>query len=175
MKIAKGIAKHIDRESVMIVLIGLFLGGLIAMWIIQRTDPTLAAAVEARPYHGRLIVSTSKARVAPFKIVTPEGTRGYLVKLVDTSNGETALSVFLEAGQTYETNAPLGSYAFRWASGREWVNDARLFGSLTEMQEAYEPLVFREDGRGGYSGHTIELEPRIDGNLYSDRVSPSNF
>lgn len=165
---------RLDGESITIILIGLFIGGLLGMWIIETMDGSQAIAAEPRPYHGRLEVVTSSERVAPFKIVTPEGSRGYVVKLVDAYTGEIALSVFLESGRSYETNAPLGAYKLRWASGRDWVSDDALFGPLTDVQEAIEPIVFEREG-AGFTGHTIELAPRIDGNLESSRVRASNF
>lgn len=167
-------AKRINPESVVLVLIGLFIGGMLGSIIIEKKDPAQAVAAEARPFHGRLEVSTSRQRVAPFKIVTPEGSRGYLVKLVDAGTGQTAMSVFLESGRTFETDAPLGSYILRWASGHEWINDEKLFGALTDIQEAEDLLVFKEDS-SGHLGHTIELTPKIDGNLDSDRIGAGSF
>lgn len=166
--------KVLDGEAITIILIGLFIGGLLGMWIIERMDAQQAVASGQRPYHGRLEVLTSSERVAPFKIVTPEGSRGYVVKLVDAYTGKTALSVFLDSGRSYETSAPVGAYKLRWASGKEWVSDEALFGPLTDVQEAIEPLVFEREG-AGFTGHTVELAPRITGNLESGRIQASSF
>lgn len=167
-------AKWLDREAVAIVLIGLFVGALIGITLINHLDGTLAKGVEPRPDHGRLEVLTSSERLAPFTLITPEGSRGYVVKLVDANTGKTALTVFLEAGKIYETTAPLGAYKLRWASGREWVSEEALFGPLTEIQETTEPLVFGR-GQSRADGHTIELEPQADGNLRSEHLRSGRF
>ena len=167
-------AKWLDREAMAIVLIGLFVGALMGITLINHLDGSLAKAVESRPYHGRLKVHTSSERLAPFTLITPKGSRGYVVKLVDAYTGRTALTVFLEAGRTYETTAPLGAYKLRWASGREWISEEAMFGPLTEIRESTEPLIFGR-GQSGADGHTIELEPQIDGNLRSQHIRSAKF
>jgi hypothetical protein len=96
------------------------------------------------------------------------------VKLSDVQTGETVLSIFLEAGKTFETQAPVGTFKLKWATGENWQGDTKMFGPFTLYQEALVSMVFREEPNG-ISGNTIELGPRFDGNLHSERISQSEF
>jgi hypothetical protein len=168
------IIKRLNAEAIAMTLIGLFIGAMLGKVIIDRTASASIMLSEPRPYHGRIDDKTTRARLAPFQIITPEGSSAFLVKLVDMETGETAMSIFLEAGKTFETEAPIGSFKLKWASGENWKGESRLFGLLTDYQEAIEPLEFREE-QGGYAGNTVELRPRVNGNLHSERIAPSKF
>lgn len=174
---ASEMLKRVNAEASMLVTVGLFMGAMIGNILFDHTAMTTdteGSVREFRPSHGKIDVTTSRVRLAPFQVITPSGSKAYVVKLIDAKSGETAMSIFLEAGRTFETRAPLGTFDLRWASGENWHGDSRMFGPLTDYQEASMPLIFREDGNG-YMGNTIELTPAIDGNLQSERIWPSKF
>lgn len=167
--------KRLNREGLMLVLIGLFIGAMAGKIILDQmgtTEPPLLG--ESRPHHGLIEAATAGSRVAPLRIITPPGSRAYVVKLVDAETNQTVLRIFLEAGRSFETLAPIGSFNLKWATGRDWHGEDQLFGPLTDYQETIEPLVFGADG-DGYTGHTVELAPKFDGNLHSDRIIPARF
>ena len=172
---ASGLIKRADREAVVIVIIGLFMGAMLSPILFNWIDPTSQTlASEPRPSHGRVETPTSRARIVPFHIVTPDGSKGYVVKLVEVETGETVMSIFLEAGKTFETRAPVGTFILKWATGETWQGGSQMFGPSALYQEALTPLVFRKNG-DGYTGGTLTLSPEIDGNLHSERISPSEF
>lgn len=164
-----------NREAIVLVLIGLFIGTMAGKIILDRIGPPEPRLHnEAKPYHGLVEVASDQPRMTPFRIITPPGSRAYVVKLVDAETNEPVMRIFLEAGRTFETLAPIGSFKLKWATGRNWRGENQLFGSLTDYQEAIEPLVF-EANDSGYAGHTVELEAKVDGNMHSDRISPTGF
>ncbi|MEN6328645.1 MAG: hypothetical protein ABFD18_20860, partial [Syntrophomonas sp.] len=101
--------------------------------------------------------------IAPFSIHT-EPDVNYFVKLVDIDTGNTALTVFVRGGQTVDIKVPLGTYEFRYATGKNWYGEDHLFGSGTTYMRAEKRLSFYRNGQQ-IMGHTVKLIKQIDGNL----------
>lgn len=111
--------------------------------------------------------------IAPFRIVTPPG-ENYFIKLVETSSGSPVVTLFARGGIPLEVEVPLGSYTLRYAYGRTWCGEQALFGEETRYGEAQSTFTFSAQG-GQISGYTVELTPRVHGNLRTRSIAGSSF
>ena len=136
-------------------------------------DPSLAPSLPL-PAHGIIRIYTAKGRVAPLRIVTPAGFDNYFVKLVDASTSRPVMSLFVRGGKTLETRVPLGSMRIRYATGFTWQGEKALFGPETQYREADKIFDF-ERNAAGVTGYTVELIKRLDGNLHTSSIDPSQF
>lgn len=109
---------------------------------------------------------------APLEIITSPGAN-YFIKVVDLS-GRTILTAYIVGGRRFETSMPLGTYRLRYASGKVWYGEGKLFGPDTIYSEAKTDFRFSFDGRS-YSGFTVELIRQVGGNLPTRRIDPSTF
>ena len=112
--------------------------------------------------------------MAPLKIVTATGGFNYYAKLVGVETGKPALILFVRAGDTVETELPIGSYYLKFAAGERWYGEDFLFGPDTSYSKADEPLLFRIEGHRVF-GHVIELIKQVNGNLRETPISPTDF
>jgi hypothetical protein len=109
------------------------------------------------------IVRSGDASNARHELVTsaPRGWDSYFVKVI-ASDGSVAKAFFIHGGSTFHTLVPPGAYAIRYASGRAWRGEAKLFGSWTTTMEYDKPLVF-EQNEDGYGGYKVILGAPVDG------------
>lgn len=122
---------------------------------------------------GEIRFAGTSTRLAPLQIVTQVGTN-YFVKLINVSTGQSELFAFIKGGEVFEAQMPLGTYEMRYASGDIWYGESILFGPNTRYTRADEQFHFTEDYQG-YSGYTVELIMRTNGNLDVDPISASQF
>ena len=167
------IFRRIGADQIILALAGLMIGALASLTIFGWGERE-AATNEMQPYHGMINALSHRDRVAPFSIINSEGPSSYMVKLVDVETDEIVMEIFVGAGRKLETTAPLGRYKLRTASGNDWVSASQSFGPLTRYTEAIVPLEFRQSGNG-YVGVTVDLDRRVDGNLKTDYITPSQF
>lgn len=124
------------------------------------------------PQNGRVWRYSDREAVAPLEILV-SGDGQYLVKVEEA--GRAVAAMFVRAGSTAEMSVPLGTYALKYAtgSGEFWCgHDARFpFGRATTFARADEPFRFTDEGTH-YSGYTVELFLREDGNLRTTSLSP---
>jgi hypothetical protein len=127
-----------------------------------------------RPNQG--VLTGSGERIAPFRITTPNDDGYYFLKLARPDDKKGAvMTIFMAAGQTYETKVPLGSYVLRYASGKEWYGQKHLFGPCrTQFFEAQTVMTFSREGNR-LSGHSIELIKQAGGNLSTRGVDEDDF
>ena len=112
--------------------------------------------------------------LAPFRVATEGPDRHYYVKLVDDVTNSVVLTAFVRGGQTLSTQLPLGSFALRYASGREWYGPEHLFGPETAYSEASRTFDFRRTEKG-VEGYVVELIPQAGGNLGINSLDASEF
>jgi hypothetical protein len=122
------------------------------------------------------VLSGGGNRLAPFRVTTPADGGYYFLKLTRPSDKRGAvMTIFMNAGATYETKVPLGSYVLRYASGTEWYGTQHLFGPCkTRFFEAQSVLVFERQGNQ-LSGHAVTLIKQAGGNLSTTPVDEDDF
>jgi hypothetical protein len=133
------------------------------------------AAEGALPANGRTWKSDRRESVAPLE-VRVRGSAHYLVKL--ERDGFTSATMFVRAGSSAEMLMPIGDYILKYAAGDGglWCgHEARLpFGQTTTFHRAESTFTFRDDG-DQFTGYTVELYLRPDGNLRSTQIAPSQW
>ncbi len=111
---------------------------------------------------------------APFKITTSPSDGNYLMKITDASTDELVAIYFIYRGTIIETEVPLGTYKIKFASGDKWYGHTHLFGPSTIYSYIQDKLAFSISG--DYTrGHTIELIPRVGGNLKTPTMNASEW
>lgn len=125
------------------------------------------------PPNGEVCYFQQAEAIAPFSIHTAPEVN-YYVKLVDIETGKTAVTIFVWGGQSIETKVPLGTYELRYATGRDWYGEEKLFGAGTSCVQADKRMIFYRNGPQ-IMGHTVSLIKRIDGNLHTHNINPSQF
>jgi len=136
------------------------------------------AYTEIKPDVYRLygLYSTVK-RPARLTVRTAKGA-DYFIKLEDTQNGTPVMSFFTRGGEVLDIDVPLGSFIFKYAEGQTWCNEHDLFGEETAVYKAKDIFDFKQEiTRDGYSTThwTVELIPRMNGNLRSEPIGRSAF
>lgn len=132
------------------------------------------AAPEPLPQNGVTEYDLVDDPIAPLRIVTRSNDH-YLVKVVDWDTEETAMTMFIRAGETVKVEVPLGSYKLKYAAGKTWYGDIFLFGPNTVYSEAEKRLDFVMNSNRQVSGYTIELFLQPNGNLKTKRISAKDF
>jgi len=125
------------------------------------------------PPNGDTCYYKNAEAIAPFNIETEPGAN-YFIKLVDADTGNTAVTVFIQGGQSVNMKVPLGIYEFRYASGGNWYGENDLFGSQTVYMKANDRVSFHRNGQE-IVGHTITLIKQIDGNMHTQVINKSKF
>lgn len=117
---------------------------------------------------------TGREPVAPFSLRTRPGSN-YFIKLVDARTGADALALMVKGGQYFEVDVPVGDYKMRYATGTIWYGEDLLFGSdTTNYYQADAVMDFYISGNQ-VAGHEVELILQANGNLRTDKISPSRF
>lgn len=144
----------------------------------KAAPPILPAYPEQTlPANGYVVRFTSRYPKAPFKVDNSQGDHA-LIKLVDASTGEDALTVFVRAGSIVEIEVPLGTYEARYATGETWYGYTYNFGPSTAYSKADRYLDFSENETvygTQVSGCEITLYKVMHGNLSTSRIQASQF
>ena len=111
---------------------------------------------------------------APLQIRTRATDGNYVVKIVDWDTAEFIGMYFIQRGGTLSVDVPLGSYRLKFASGNEWYGEKFLFGPTTSYSYANQRLTFHLSGNYA-EGHSIELIPRVGGNLTTESLRPTDW
>ncbi len=104
--------------------------------------------------------------VFPLQVKTLPG-RNYYLTLRDVESGRDVLAAFIRGGAFFRVLVPPGTFSVRFAFGREWQGEERLFGpgTLTGILEIEKPLTFATRGLGTKAGHLIDLRRDPQGQL----------
>ena len=125
------------------------------------------------PSSGTIKRFTVSQPLAPFKISASQGDN-YLLKLVNYTNDDTILTVFIRSGSTIEIDVPLGTYEVRYACGKTWYGYKNLFGPNTDYSKADRLLNFKMVGNQ-FRGFNLTLYKVRDGNLVTSKIDASEF
>lgn len=121
-----------------------------------------------------VIASDYSDGVAPFTIRTRDDGAHFYIKLVEISSSRVVGVYFVRAGESVELQVPLGNYELKYASGQNSYGESFLFGPSTSYNKADTSFNFYDDGYQ-VSGYTIELFKKVNGNLHTSGISPSQF
>lgn len=140
----------------------------------SQTQENVPAYPEVKmPNNGEMRVYTSKQRIAPLEIETAYGTN-YFVKIVNSTNQHTALTIFVRGGNTVSIEVPLGTYEIKYAAGEKWYGETYLFGPKTAYSKADKLFAFKDDGYQ-VSGYMIKLFNVSNGNLSTSQINAAQF
>lgn len=132
------------------------------------------AICQAVPINAGIYKKYSNSQlVAPLRLVTPYG-ENYYIKLVEKYSKQTELTVFVYGGFPLEIDVPLGIYELRYAYGHTWCGEPILFGKDTQYGKAEADFSFQINDQQ-ISGYTVELTPRVNGNLKTKAISGAAF
>lgn len=112
--------------------------------------------------------------IAPLGVKTQSGDLNYFVKVADWDTKETVLTMFIRSGESASVKLPLGNYEFKYATGKTWYGPDYLFGPNTSYYIADAKMDFYRSGNA-YNGHTVELIPRVGGNLRTEKINKNSF
>ncbi|MTD99448.1 hypothetical protein GIY56_04000 [Paracoccus sp. YIM 132242] len=91
----------------------------------------------------------------PLVVQTMPG-RDYVVFLAPPQGGDPVMAGFIQGGTFFRLLVPPGTWAVRFAHGRDWQGEDELFGPATEWIGLDQPLTF-EAGVARRQGHLIRL------------------
>jgi hypothetical protein len=141
--------------------------------VLQFSEPEMTI-----PAQGIVQLSERFARYsgvkAPFSVTTNPSDGFYLMKMTDAITGELVAMCFIHRGTTFEMEVPLGTYKFKFASGEKWYGYTHLFGPPTVYSCIQDSLTFSISGNQS-KGHSVELIPRVGGNLDTETLNPSEW
>jgi len=81
------------------------------------------------PLNGHLTrYHDAREAIAPFEIKLRDTEKDLFLTMEDWDSRRPVLTVFMRRGQTVKLTVPLGSFRLRYAAGRTWYGEARLFG-----------------------------------------------
>jgi hypothetical protein len=131
-------------------------------------------SVQPLPENGAIWQYTKSECIAPLGIITKSNDTSFFVKLNDWNTKQTAMEIFIRAGQTVNTKIPLGSYEIKYAAGKTWYGKQYYFGAETSYKKADEKFDFFKN-ENSIRGYTLELYQTANGNLRSQQISSSEF
>ena len=121
------------------------------------------------PASGASYCYSNKARTSSLS-VNPSFGSHYFIKLVDVTTGKPALICFIRSGCNATVDVPPGTYEIRYASGKTWYGEERLFGPETSYSKADKTFEF-----ASRSGYTITLFKVHNGNLRTSSINKNSF
>ncbi|WCR09982.1 hypothetical protein JHW45_13015 [Paracoccus stylophorae] len=132
-----------------------------------------AALAQSRPPAGLMWNRTGLPATFPLHVRTPQG-QDHVMFLIDPDTDRQAMAAFIHGGQLLRVLVPPGDYLLRFAHGRDWQGEDRLFGDATQTVETARPLTFALRGRGRRGGHLVTLAQR-DGRMQVVQTRPLDW
>lgn len=146
----------------------------------KRPPKLVLQPVDAEPVFAEPPVSISTGVILPLQspglaplLVKASPDAHHYVKLY-SPDGEELMSMFIEAGESFEVDVPLGTYDLKLAFGDVWYGTEHLFGPDTGYEKLTDPLVFGVSD-GYYDGHKIYFQKIRGGNLDTETISADEF
>ena len=94
----------------------------------------------SRPANGTVLISFYQD--GPIELtINNKSEHDYYVKLIDKYD-ITALTVYVYGESTVMIKAPVGTYTVEYSTGKEWIDEEKLFGESTKTVVAPEKSVF---------------------------------
>lgn len=143
----------------------------------QQSTPAPTLVEQSLPYNGAVTNNLPGERIAGLKVNT-KGESHYLVKLAPFYSTSSRMAIFIRAGQSIDIKVPLGTYEFRFASGKKWYGYDKLFGHDTRYSKGEGLMEFTKTATAkGYriKGHKVTLYAVAGGNYHTKKIDPSEF
>jgi len=164
MKLAKSLA---------LILVGCF---CLQTGILGEESRAPSLIPVALPRNGEVTHYAKEELLAPLRINS--STSHAFVKLTKVGSRIPVLTMFVRAGQSAETDAPLGTYEVKHATGQTRYGEEELFGPETDFNQAQTILHFKKiPTLEGYevSGSAITLYKVRNGNLDTKKIKKEDF
>jgi hypothetical protein len=139
--------------------------------------PMPEACFEDEPPQGVYEDRSQSPHIAQFTIRTARGA-DYFVKLEDAASRYTVMKFYIRGGSSITESIPLGNFVLKYAAGRPWCGEDKLFGAETALKQADETFLFETTPTpSGYSisNWTVELILQRGGNLTTHSIPRSSF
>lgn len=126
-----------------------------------------------QPENGYVFLSSGE-NIAPLQIRIPNYGKDFFVKLVNPYTNQSIKEFYIRAGQTVDTNVPLGTFHLKYAAGNIWIGRYNLFGLDTICSKANKEFIFEQIGEQ-VNGYTVELILQPGGNLRTSKINSEDF
>jgi len=126
----------------------------------------------ALPDSGQIQIFTNRELLAPLGIVGSLNKNAFF-KFYDAKEN-LVFTLFVRKNSSVNLKVPLGEYIVKYATGEEWYGFDKLFGFSTDTYEFTKKLLFYREGNI-LTGHTLELNGVINGNLPKKNITKSSF
>lgn len=118
----------------------------------------LPGLAQERPRAGLMWNRSGLPATLPLVVKTFPG-KDYLIQIAETDSDQAVMTGYIHGGKTFRLLVPPGRWAIRFAHGRDWQGEDKLFGDATEWTYMPEPLEFGA-GMTRRRGHVITLIER---------------
>jgi len=142
---------------------------------LSKTTESYSKPTVAVPQTGLFEAEVEDDCVAQFNVTSYDESAPCFIKLIDVSDENNVVTLFVNPGETARIMVPLGSYKMMCASGEIWYGPRYLFGPDTTYTKADKIYEFKKDVSGRVDGWSIDMTPQEEGNLYMDEVSKGQW
>lgn len=125
-------------------------------------------------YTGKLIIRTTRERIAPLKINTT-GSDIYYIYLHNVNNADNAdISFLVIGGDEYEIDVPTGTYEIYYGTGPTWYGMKNKFGDEGRYYRCEGEYYFYTKG-DTVKGLELTLYNVLGGNMETEEIDSSGF
>lgn len=118
--------------------------------------------------------STYQGLRATLMITTRPSEGNYVMKIQDWNTGAFIGEFFINQGDTFSVDLPLGSYKLKFATGNKWYGTKYLFGPSTRYSYAADEMVLSlVENR--LKGIHLTLIPSLGGTLVTPPLKPEDW
>jgi hypothetical protein len=136
--------------------------------------PLFDKPVQPLPQNGAVFRLSSGHFIAPLRVTTPSSDEHYFVKVVDYDSNTPIAAMFIRAGMVAKMKVPEGSFAIKYATGKDWYGMKYLFGPKTAFFRCDNKFDFYINGNQAM-GARIELIKQRGGNLQTSNIPEEEF
>lgn len=115
-------------------------------------------------------ISRPKYRCDSVLKINTSRDAGYVIKVVDSYDGEVMLVCYLPPGVSQEIDLPSGTFEIRYTSGTKWYGNYEMFGREANYSKAQGLFKFSEG-----EGYELTLYRVPHGNLHTSRIRKEDF
>ena len=141
----------------------------------SKTTESYSKPTVAVPQTGLFEADVEDDCIAQFNVTSYDESAPCFIELIDISNEDNVVTLFVNPGETARIMVPLGSYKMICASGEIWYGPRYLFGPDTTYTKASKIYEFEKEASGKIEGWSIDMTPQEEGNLHMDEVSKGQW
>ena len=132
------------------------------------TTEAIVYEEQEMPENEHIFVNEFASRPSQIVVENPTDT-AYYMKFED-ADGNTVFSFFVRPQSDTPMYMGVGTFYLKYAAGEKWYGEEHLFGEYTYYAKDTEPWEFTYE-----SGWTLTMENQINGNVYTEAISPDEF